>query len=409
AVNGFLVTMEQRGFEEWVSCYRVSDGKPIWINSIETRPRHESLMGGVGPRSTPTVDGNRVYVLGATGVLRCLDGATGDAIWVENILQRFGIQRGHFDAAVPWGRSASPLIVGNKVIVPAGGPAKNMYKTLAAYDKLTGNPIWTGGSWQISYSSPIVAFLGGKQQIVYVGESRVSGHDVDTGEELWNYKWPGSSSTDANTSQPVLTPEGHLFLSKGYGAGAALLEVLKSEGGGWTTNELWVNSRVMKTKFTNVTIHDGYVYGISDAVLECISLNTGDRRWKRGRYGHGQLLRVNDLLLVQAEEGEVVLLEANPNRHVELGKFQALVGKTWNNLCLYQDFLIARNAQEIACYQLGTKKVDDGGTVIDVLDRESQAPENPLEPAEVEPATGGPVDNDPVDNDPAAAFGSETS
>jgi len=384
AVNGFLVTMEQRGIEEWTSCYRISDGKPVWVNSIETRPRHETLMGGVGPRSTPTIDGNFVYVMGATGVLRCINGATGEAKWIENILQRFGIDRADFDAGVCWGRAGSPLIVGDCVIVPAGGPANNSYKTLAAYSKDNGDLIWTSGSWQISYSSPIVAYLGGKQQIVYVGENKVSGHDVATGEVLWTYDWPGSSSTDANTSQPVLTPEGHLFVSKGYGGGAALLEIVKSEDGTWQTNELWANRRVMKTKFTNVTMHDGYVYGISDAVLECIQLSSGNRRWKRGRYGHGQLLRVNDLILLQAEEGEVVLLEANSNKHVELGRFQALEGKTWNTLCLYNDMLIARNAEQIACYQLGVKKAAPEQQVFEIQGLETEPPVN--EPPVNEPS-----------------------
>jgi outer membrane protein assembly factor BamB len=108
----------------------------------------------------------------------------------------------------------------------------------------------------------------------------------------------------------------------------------------------------MKTKFTNACLHGGYAYGLSDGVLECIEISSGRRVWKRGRFGHGQLLRVDDLLLVQAESGEIVLVEANSQRFQQLGSIPALEGQTWNNLCLYKNRLLARNAREATCFSL---------------------------------------------------------
>ena len=112
---------------------------------------------------------------------------------------------------------------------------------------------------------------------------------------------------------------------------------------------------VLKTKFTNVAIRDGFAYGLSDGILECIEVDTGKRRWKNrrgGDFGHGQILLVGDVILVQAESGDVVMVEANPVELVELGRFPALSDQTWNNLCLYGRYLLVRNSVEAACYEL---------------------------------------------------------
>lgn len=149
--------------------------------------------------------------------------------------------------------------------------------------------------------------------------------------------------------------DGRLLLSKGYGAGAALWKLSASDDGTIAAEKLWANSAVLKTKFTNHVIGDGYVYGLSDGIVECIRLEDGERQWKKGRYGHGQILLVGSTLLVQAETGEIVLVGATPDKFEELASFPAIDGKTWNNLCLYGDLLLVRNAAEAACYRLPTE------------------------------------------------------
>ena len=115
----------------------------------------------------------------------------------------------------------------------------------------------------------------------------------------------------------------------------------------------------MKTKFTNGVIRDGYMYGLSDGILECIEIESGDRIWKRGRYGHGQLLLVGDVLIVQAEDGRVLLVRADPEGHEELGEIHALEGLSWNTLCLVGPYLVVRNGEVAVCYELATVQSEE--------------------------------------------------
>ena len=151
---------------------------------------------------------------------------------------------------------------------------------------------------------------------------------------------------------PVPVGESRVFVSKGYGRGAALFELKLVSGDELAADEVWSDRTMLKTKFTNVVLHNGYIYGLSDGILECVELASGKRSWKKGRYGQGQILGVGDLILVQAETGDVAMVEATPDEHRELGRFPAIEGITWNNLCLQGRKLLVRNAQEAACYEL---------------------------------------------------------
>jgi outer membrane protein assembly factor BamB len=349
AVNGYAVTMEQRGEEEWVTCYEIATGKPVWGNSVKAR--HENPMGGVGPRATPTIAGGRVYALGATGILQCLDGSTGKVNWKQELLKLYKLTQKESEEEVMWGRSASPLIVDDLVVVPAGGKAGRGGgpKSLVAFRAEDGTKAWEAGTDQISYASPSLETLAGRRQIVIVNEKTVTGHDPATGEQLWSQEWDGDSSSSASSSQAVVLPGDLMLLCKGYGGGAKLLDFSTSAA---APSEQWVNTRVLQTKFTNVTVIDGHVYALSDGILECVELETGKRRWKKGRYNHGQILGVGKLILVQAEDGDVALVEANPEQFVELTTFPAIEGMTWNNPCLYGKLLLVRNGEEAACYEL---------------------------------------------------------
>lgn len=349
-VNGFALTLEQRGPEELVSCYEALTGKLRWSHGDQAR--HETTLGGIGPRSTPTIHEGRVYTLGATGILHCLEGATGQPRWTHNLLDEYGLTPVTDLESVAWGRAASPLIVDDLVVVPAGGPAQGRQVSLVAYHKDTGERAWEGGDDQIAYASPALATLCGVRQILSVNEKTVTGHDPATGKVLWTFPWPGTSNQNASNSEAVAVGDDQVFISKGYNGGAALFKIQQQSTGDWSAEPLWADMRVMKTKLTNVVIREGYVYGLSDGTLECIELSTGKRRWKKGRYGHGQILGVDDVLLVLSEAGELFLVELTPEAHRELGHVPAIEGKTWNNPALYGNVLLVRNGEQAACFEL---------------------------------------------------------
>jgi outer membrane protein assembly factor BamB len=354
---GNAVTLEQRGDEEIVSCLSIVDGRQAW--AVPIRGRHETVLGGVGPRSTPTIRDGVVYAAGATGWLHAIDGPTGRVTWRKNVLDDLGIDADKHAAAVAWGRSGSPLVTDTLVIVPGGGPleAGGGAVSLVAYDRATGERRWTGGDEQISYASPELVTIGGREVVLTVNEASVAAHDPETGKRLWSFPWPGHSNSDASCSQPRVLADGRIFISKGYGVGAALFGVEPPAAGAADAGQpayrpVWSQAGLLKTKFTNVVVHDGHAYGLSDGILECIRLADGKRIWKGGRYGQGQVLRVGEHLLVQAESGEVVLVDCASAGHAVRGRLAALDGQTWNNPTVVGDRLLVRNAAEAACYTL---------------------------------------------------------
>ncbi len=340
-VGDYAVTQEQRGEFEYVVCYALKTGETLWAHRDEGR--HENALGGVGPSATPTIDEGRVYTQGAFGVLNCLDGATGDVIWSTNILEE------HNADYISWGRSGSPLVVDDKLIVSAGGPNG---RSLVAYNKLTGETIWTAGDDRASYASPVYAVLGGVPQIVTVNEGWVRGHRSGDGKPLWKFAWESNSDQTAATSNPVPIDDSRVFLSKGYAHGCALIAVEEKGDGEFEARQLLRSQKSMQTKMTNVVVHDSYVYGLSGGILECLRLDDFKRMWKGGHYGHGQILRIDDVLLVVTETGELVLVELAPEKHRELTSIQALEDKTWNNPALSGRYLLVRNHREAVCYEL---------------------------------------------------------
>jgi outer membrane protein assembly factor BamB len=296
-------------------------------------------MGGDGPRATPTIADGRVYVMGATGILDCLDGATGSVIWSRDVLADTGGKN------LRWGKSCSPLVVDAFVIVTGGdGPGPS----LLAYDRRTGNPLWRSGTDQSAYCSPALATIGGSREVVVVNAHSVTGCDLGTGTQLWSFPWKGNFP---KVSQAVPFDGDRLFISAGYGLGCSMLHISTDVGGGQSVTQIW-NSRKLKTEFTNIAVHNGLVYGLDDGVLTCLDPAAGGRHWRDGSYGHGQLLRAGNLLIVQSEAGDVALVDASPDKYHEIATFPALTSKTWNNPALSGHLLLVRNGHEAACYEL---------------------------------------------------------
>ena len=355
-VNGYAATMEQRGDVAAVTLYDVDTGELIWLYEISDGDPFEDVIAGSGPRSTPAIDDGVVYAQGVRGELVAIDGSSGTALWTRDLMKDMGVSMAVEKDQLPYGRPGSPLVVGDAVIVPVGGVEEERLVSVAAFDKKSGEPIWESGSRQISMASPSLGILGGVEQVLMVNENWVSGHDLATGELLWELPFVGSSSSNASVSQAVPVPPDQLFLSRGYGHGAALYRLAVDSNGEFSPELLWQSARSLRTKFTNVVIKDGYVYGLSEGVLECVELETGERAWKHGRYGHGQILLVGEVLVVLTEDGEIVYVEATPERRDnQLARFQAVDGQTWNTFAIAGDRVLVRNSKEIAVFRVPVK------------------------------------------------------
>ncbi len=338
--GGYAVTQEQRGPDECVVCYRVADGAEVWVHTDAAR--FDRTLGGPGPRATPAVAGGRVYSVGATGILNCLDGATGRSVWSVNILEDNQAEN------ISHGVCASPLVIDDKVIVcPTGADGPS----LVAYHRETKARLWRAGKHQASYGSPLLTELAGTKQILLYTSEGVAAHDPADGRILWDFPWTNNQRVNCSQPVPHAGAPDQVFLSTDYDKGCTLLAVERLSDGGWTCHQKWRSNR-MQTRFTTAVVRDGYAYGLDGGILACIDLATGKKYRKFGRYEYGQVLLAGDLLLVQAEKGDVVLVEPSPQDCRELGRIHALSSKTWNNPALAGKYLLVRNDREAVCYEL---------------------------------------------------------
>jgi outer membrane protein assembly factor BamB len=335
------VTIEQRRQQEAVVCYDTATGQERWVHAYDAS--FVEKLGGPGPRATPTLAGGDVYSLGATGVLVCFDAATGKPRWTTNILED--------NDNIHWGMSGSPLVYDNLVVVNPGSQRPSAKgRAVVAYDRATGQRVWAGGSAKAGYSSPMLATLAGQRQVLLLDGEGLAGYDPGNGTELWRFPWP--TYQDINVAQPLALDGDRVFISSGYGVGCAMLRVKRAEDK-WSVDELWRN-KAMSCKFTSPVAYRGHVYGLDEGILACIDQETGDRKWKGGRYGHGQLLLADDLLVILAETGQLVLVEATPEAHRELASIPVFDpgDKTWNYPALAGGRAYLRTHLEMACYDL---------------------------------------------------------
>jgi outer membrane protein assembly factor BamB len=351
AVRGdFLYTQEQRGPDEVVACYRLSTGKPVWAHRDKTRFWESN--GGPGPRGTPTLSNGRVYTFGATGVVNALDARNGAVVWSHNPAAEMNIK------TPTWGFSSSPLVEGELVIVAVAGQ-------LVAYDRATGARLWAGPRHGASYSSPHLATIDGVPQVLLLSAAGLTSVALKDGKLLWEHAWKGYPIV-----QPALTAEGDVLISVSDSSGIRRLGLAQiavqydrsgstmrhspQGSGGWTVQERWT-SKGLKPYFNDFVVHNGYAYGFDGSILSCIDLKDGQRKWKGGRFGNGQLVLLadQDLLLLVSEEGELALVGAKPDQFTEIARFPAAVeGKTWNHPVLAGDVLLVRNGEQMAAFRL---------------------------------------------------------
>jgi outer membrane protein assembly factor BamB len=339
AVRGDLIyTQEQRGEDEVVSCYRLSTGEPVWRHRDAVR--FWEPAAGAGPRATPAIAGRYVYTVGATGIVNALDADSGAVIWSRNAAT-------DTSRKIPdWGLASSPLVVDDLVVVAVAGQ-------LVAYDIRTGNPRWLGPKEGGGYSSPHLATIGGVAQILLLRGRRTTSVAPATGTMLWEH----AGQPAVSIVQPALTADGGVLIAAGDSMGGMGIRRIAVAHGpaGWTVEERWT-SRGLKPYFNDFVVHKGHAFGFDGSILSCIELENGERKWKGGRYGNGQLVLLpeQDLLLVLSEEGELALVKATPDQFTQVARFPAFNEKTWNHPVLVGDILLVRNGEEMAAFRLAS-------------------------------------------------------
>ncbi|MCA9081775.1 MAG: PQQ-binding-like beta-propeller repeat protein, partial [Planctomycetaceae bacterium] len=355
-VGDLLLSIEQRGANEAVVCYDATTGNERWVH--EYPARFEEAMGGPGPRSTPTIDGDAVFTVGALGDVYCLDLLSGNPRWHLNLLKEYKLANNQ------WAMTSSPLVLGSKVILNPGG--EHGYGLIAVH-RDTGAMIWEAAGVATrpetppqenrpGYSCPVLVSFLGLDQLLHFDGTGLRSYDPATGEQYWYY--PFENDAAVNVAQPILFDDGRILVSASYDKGAAMIQV-SHEAGAWKVTELWHNLN-LRCKFTSPLYIDGYLYGLDEGLMVCLDAATGERRWKgsrsglRGRYKHGQLLLTNGQIVALTEDGELVLVDPSPDELREVTHVSVLSSgtKTWNPPTLSRGIAYVRNAEEMVAVDL---------------------------------------------------------
>jgi len=335
-VDGLLFTQEQRGEDELVSCYDALTGAELWRQATPTR--FYEAISGPGPRATPTFDAGRLYVQGATGWLTCCDARTGRVVWSVDL-------KTHQGEVPTWGYAGSPLVMDELVVVFLGAPHQ---RGTAAFDRQTGELRWAAGEAIQSYSSVQVATLAGQRQLLLLGGQGLESLDPAQGNRLWSFDWALEGIN--RDVQPIVLGD-DVWISTGLGGEMGWKRLTVQAGSeGWSVQEQWFQKTLRP--YHNDSVVDGdYAYGFDQNIFTCVRLSDGQRMWRQGRYGSGQVLLLarQKLLIVQAETGDVVLVRANPDRLEELGRMAPLAAKTWNHPVVAHGRLYVRNGEELVC------------------------------------------------------------
>ena len=336
--EGKLFTMGNLPSGEMLFAKDAATGKRIWEAKVSGSGFRNDM--GNGPRGTPTVDGDRVYALGANGDLICVGVDTGDPVWQKNILQDYD------GGNITWGISESVLIDGNNVICCPGG----QNATIVAINKLTGQGVWRctiDGQPKASYASPILVEFGKERMIVNFVHTGVVGIRAKDGGFLWGY--PNSANGTANCSSPVYS-NGMVFTASGYGTGCAMF---KLGANGKAKSEY--DNKEMKNHHGGMVVLDDHVYGFDEQILKCIDMKSGKTVWKDRSIGKGSVTCADGHLYLRSEDGPVALCVATTSGYQEMGRFEPRNrsnNKAWSHPVVCGGRLYLRDMDSLAVYDV---------------------------------------------------------
>jgi outer membrane protein assembly factor BamB len=334
-VGDRLFGMDKDGADERLFARRAADGTLLW--TVPTGRSPADVYGGLGPRGTPAVDGDRVFALGAQGELFSVEASSGRVVWRRALAAELGWR------PPAEGTSSSPLVADGRVYVLVGG---SHGRALAALDRETGRTLWTSQDDRTSYASPVRWDAHGVAQALVLGGTTLFSVDPATGRLLWKHPWPTYDFVNAAT--PLVLAPDRVFISSGYDQGAALLRVKPGGSGGLAVEELW-RSGAMKNHFNNSVHFEGVLYGFDESLLAALEAASGERLWRERGFGKGSIVLVGRHLLVLSEEGELALLRPSREGARVLKRQPALNGRSWTPPSVAGDRVFLRSVSELVC------------------------------------------------------------
>jgi outer membrane protein assembly factor BamB len=339
--NGRLYTLYAKGKDEIVACFDAKTGEEIWRHLDDYL--FEDRQGGNGPRSTPTIDGDRVFILSAYGRLMALDANTGKPLWDHDFTKAFNSQ------LPQWGFSTSPIVEGNRLLVEVGGTDGN---GIVAFDKATGERVWWTDAVPSGYSSPILVTINNVRQAIFFVRDELLSLSPTDGKVYWRYPWEGGRNSD-NRVTPVFIAPNKIFVSSQNGSSGVVIQITGAADD-MHVAEVW-RSRTMVNRFSTSVLHDGYLYGFSNTIFTCIDALTGEEQWKTRGFGQGTVIYADEHLIVLGESGNLALVKATPKEYIEAAQTQVLSGRCWTLPTLSAGRLYLRNHEELVCLDVAER------------------------------------------------------
>lgn len=340
----------ERGGNEVCVALDADTGRELWATTIDKTIFENE--GGNGPRTTPLINGDRVYVLGTYLKLVCFAAADGKILWQRDIQAEFNGQN-NTAGIKQWGNAASPLLEGDLVLAAGGGAGQS----ILAFHKISGEVVWKRHNEKITHATATPATIHGTRQVVFFMQSGLVSIEPKSGDVLWRYPFPWNVST---ASSPVVSGD-IVYCSAGYGVGAGAVRVSKN-GNEWTATELWRKPGDLMMHWSTAVAKDGHLYGIygfrqlGTGPLKCVELATGKEVWSQPNFGSGGgTILVGNQLLVQSDRGPLVLVDASPSGYRETARTQPLGGKCWTMAVFAHGRIYARNTKEGVCLDVSGK------------------------------------------------------
>jgi outer membrane protein assembly factor BamB len=350
--GGKLYVLAERKGQEACLALDANTGKEAWATDID-KTIFEG-QGGNGPRTTPVIDGDRIYVLGTFAKLACLDAATGKEIWKQDLPKDFGGQPQFEERTLKkWGNAASPIVDGDLVIAGGGGPGQ----ALIGFDKRSGKVVWKGQDDKITHATPTVATIAGTRQVIFFTQTGLVAVTPADGRVLWRHPYTFNVSTAAS---PVVGGD-VVYCSAGYDVGGGAVKVTKDDDN-WSVKEIWRTPGKTMSHWSTPVYHDGHLYGqfgfkeYNTEPLKCVEMASGKEVWSKPGFGQGQVILAGTTLLVQTDYGMVALVEAIPAGFKELGRAQLVGGKSWGYPAVSDGKLYVRSIKELACVDVSVGK-----------------------------------------------------